>query len=66
MEGIKQKFAECKAEGRSAFVAYVTAGYPAKDETPDIMLAMEDGGAGSSAFSLFIFQSAFFTSSPSL
>ncbi|KMU85728.1 tryptophan synthase [Coccidioides immitis H538.4] len=45
MEGIKQTFAQCKREGRSALVAYVTAGYPRPDETVDIILGMEEGGA---------------------
>lgn len=46
MEAIKQTFAQCKKEGRSALVTYVTAGYPTPEETPDIMLGMEAGGAG--------------------
>jgi tryptophan synthase len=46
MEGLKFTFAQCKKEGRSALVTYVTAGYPTAEETPDIMLAMEAGGAG--------------------
>jgi tryptophan synthase alpha subunit len=31
---------------QSALVTYVTAGYPTAQETPDIMLGMEAGGAG--------------------
>lgn len=31
---------------QSALITYVTAGYPTPEETPDIMLAMEAGGAG--------------------
>lgn len=46
MEAIKATFAQCKKEGRSALVTYVTAGYPTAEETPDILLAMEAGGAG--------------------
>lgn len=46
MEGIKQKFAQCKREGRTALVTYVTAGYPTSEETADILLGMEAGGAG--------------------
>lgn len=46
MEKIKQTFAKCKQEKRSALVAYITAGYPLAEETPDIMLGMEEGGAG--------------------
>ncbi|CAA9960289.1 hypothetical protein HRS9122_00883 [Pyrenophora teres f. teres] len=45
MDGIKKTFAQCKKEGRSALVTYVTAGFPTKEETPDIMMAMEAGGA---------------------
>lgn len=46
MEGIKQAFAQCKKEKRSALVTYVTAGYPTAEETVRIMLGMEAGGAG--------------------
>ncbi|PBP22034.1 putative tryptophan synthase [Diplocarpon rosae] len=46
MEGLKSRFAQCKKEGRSAFVTYVTAGYPTPNETVDIMLGMEAGGSG--------------------
>ncbi|EEH23091.2 tryptophan synthase [Paracoccidioides brasiliensis Pb03] len=45
MEKIKETFARCKQEKRCALVAYVTAGYPEKDDTPEIALAMEAGGA---------------------
>ncbi|KAF2093257.1 tryptophan synthase-like protein [Rhizodiscina lignyota] len=45
MERIKQTFAQCKKDQRSALVTYVTAGYPTPEETPDIMLGMEAGGA---------------------
>ena len=46
MEHIKEIFAQCKREKRSALVTYVTAGYPTADETVDILLGMEAGGAG--------------------
>jgi tryptophan synthase len=46
MEAIKATFAQCKKEKRSALVTYFTCGYPTKDETPDIMLGLEAGGAG--------------------
>ena len=46
MEHIKKTFAQCKKEKRSALVTYVTAGYPTADETVDILLALEAGGAG--------------------
>ncbi|RMZ74422.1 PHO87 [Pyrenophora seminiperda CCB06] len=49
MDGIKKTFAQCKKEGRSALVTYVTAGFPTIQETPDIMMAMEAGGAGAIA-----------------
>ena len=45
MEHIKQTFARCKAQNRPALVTYVTAGYRTKDETPEVMLGMEAGGA---------------------
>lgn len=45
MEAIKRTFAQCKQEQRSALVTYVTAGYPTPEETPDILLGMETGGA---------------------
>ncbi|KAI1934277.1 anthranilate synthase / indole-3-glycerol phosphate synthase [Ophidiomyces ophidiicola] len=45
MDGIKQTFAQCKKENRSALVAYVTAGYPHPEESVDIMLGLEEGGA---------------------
>ena len=48
MEELKATFAQCKKEARSALVTYVTAGYPTAEETPDIMLGMEAGGAGTS------------------
>lgn len=31
---------------QAALVTYVTAGFPTADESPDVMLAMEAGGAG--------------------
>ncbi|KAG4442175.1 anthranilate synthase / indole-3-glycerol phosphate synthase [Cadophora sp. M221] len=45
MEGLKNKFAECKEEGRPALVTYVTAGYPTPEETVNVMLGMEAGGS---------------------
>lgn len=45
MDHIKRTFARAKAEGRPALVTYVTAGFPTPQETPDILLAMEAGGA---------------------
>ncbi|OQE12931.1 hypothetical protein PENFLA_c059G05334 [Penicillium flavigenum] len=45
MEAIKDAFANCKAQNRAALITYVTAGFPTISETPDIMLAMQAGGA---------------------
>ena len=46
MDHIKRTFTQCASEKRPAFVAYVTAGYPTADETIDILLGLEAGGAG--------------------
>ena len=46
MEGIKRTFAQCKKEKRPALVTYMTAGYPTAEETVDVLLGMEAGGAG--------------------
>ena len=61
MEAIQATFAKCKQQKRSALVTYVTAGYPTVEETVDILLGLENGGAGesfsnpsASVFSLFI------------
>ncbi|KAK0740044.1 tryptophan synthase beta subunit-like PLP-dependent enzyme [Schizothecium vesticola] len=45
MEGLKQTFQRCKAQNRSALVTYVTAGFPKPEDTPEVLLAMERGGA---------------------
>ncbi|KAG5993397.1 anthranilate synthase / indole-3-glycerol phosphate synthase [Claviceps lovelessii] len=45
MDRIKQTFQRCQAQKRAALVTYVTAGFPAPQDTPDILLAMEKGGA---------------------
>ncbi|KAF8847048.1 tryptophan synthase-like protein [Acephala macrosclerotiorum] len=45
MEGLKNTFAQCKKENRPALVTYFTAGYPTPEETVDVMLGMEAGGA---------------------
>ena len=45
MEHIKSTFARCKKEGRAAFVTYVTAGYPRVEDTTEILLGLEAGGA---------------------
>ncbi|KAI8958281.1 tryptophan synthetase [Daldinia sp. FL1419] len=45
MEALKQTFRRCKAEKRAALVTYVTAGYPKPEDTPDILVGMQKGGA---------------------
>jgi tryptophan synthase alpha chain len=42
---IERRFAECKSAGRPALVAYLTAGDPAPERTPELVLALERGGA---------------------
>lgn len=46
MEAIKETFARAKQEKRAALVSYITAGYPTVEETVDILLGLENGGAG--------------------
>lgn len=42
---LRERFQQGKAAGRPLFIAYVTAGYPAPEETVPILLEMEAGGA---------------------
>lgn len=42
---IARRFAECKSAGRPALVAYLTAGDPAPERTPELVMALERGGA---------------------
>ncbi|MBE7541118.1 MAG: tryptophan synthase subunit alpha [Bryobacteraceae bacterium] len=42
---IKRRFAQRKFEGRPALVAYLTAGDPSPEATPELALALERGGA---------------------
>mmetsp|Transcript_37586 Transcript_37586/g.76504 ORF Transcript_37586/g.76504 Transcript_37586/m.76504 type:complete len:701 (-) Transcript_37586:133-2235(-) len=42
---IEEAFAAAKSANRAAFVTFVTAGYPTAQDTPDILLAMQEGGA---------------------
>jgi len=42
---LKDTFAEAKAEGRTLFMPYVTAGYPEQTDTVPLLLALEAGGA---------------------
>ncbi|KAF9007422.1 bifunctional tryptophan synthase TRP1 [Cyathus striatus] len=45
MEALRSVFEARKAENRPALVTFVTAGYPAKNDTVPILLAMQAGGA---------------------
>jgi tryptophan synthase alpha chain len=45
MSRISTCFAQLKSEGRKALVPYVTAGFPYRDITPDLMHAMVGAGA---------------------
>ncbi|EGN95552.1 hypothetical protein SERLA73DRAFT_76653 [Serpula lacrymans var. lacrymans S7.3] len=45
MDAIKAVFEAKKAEGSPALVTFVTAGYPKKNDTVPILLAMQEGGA---------------------
>ncbi|HEX4164657.1 MAG TPA: tryptophan synthase subunit alpha [Bryobacteraceae bacterium] len=38
-------FQSCRAQGRAAFVAYITAGDPSLEQTPELVQALERGGA---------------------
>lgn len=38
-------FATCRAENRKAFIAYLTAGDPSREQTASLVLALERGGA---------------------
>ena len=42
---LAERFAACKAEKRTAFVAFVTAGYPTLDATVPALLELEKNGA---------------------
>jgi tryptophan synthase alpha chain len=42
---IDRKFRELKARGQKAFVAYITAGDPSPERTPELVLALERAGA---------------------
>ena len=45
MTRIEKRFAQLKAEGRKAFIPYVTAGDPDLETTGDIVRALADSGA---------------------
>eukprot|EP00971_Amphidinium_carterae_P230020 4565419-Amphidinium_carterae.1 len=38
------RFADCRSAGRTAFVGYITAGYPTKADTVPAMFEMEKNG----------------------
>src|SRR2546430_14038692 len=42
---ISSLFSSCKAEGRKAFIAYITGGDPTPTQTASLVLALERGGA---------------------
>jgi len=42
---IEEAFAMAKGSGQAAFIGFVTAGYPSKEDTPSILIAMQEGGA---------------------
>ena len=42
---LRQVFATCKAEGRPAFIAYLTVGFPSMDGFVDSILTLQTGGA---------------------
>mmetsp|Transcript_16412 Transcript_16412/g.33722 ORF Transcript_16412/g.33722 Transcript_16412/m.33722 type:complete len:728 (-) Transcript_16412:86-2269(-) len=42
---LEEAFETAKSKGEAAFVAFITAGYPTKEDTPSILLAMQEGGA---------------------
>ncbi|KAF9077116.1 bifunctional tryptophan synthase TRP1 [Rhodocollybia butyracea] len=45
MQAIKDVFEKKKAEGVPALVTFMTAGYPQRDDTVPLLLAMQSGGA---------------------
>lgn len=42
---LEESFAAAKESGKAAFISFVTAGYPSPEDTPSILLAMQEGGA---------------------
>ncbi|KAL7529922.1 hypothetical protein ACHAXR_003226 [Thalassiosira sp. AJA248-18] len=42
---IEHAFASAKERGEAAFVTFLTAGFPVKEDTPALLLAMQEGGA---------------------
>ena len=44
MSGVSDVFAACRAEGRSALIGYLPAGYPTVDDSVELLGAMVEGG----------------------
>jgi tryptophan synthase len=44
MEALSKAFSAAAAANRAAFVGFVTAGYPSRDQTVETLLAMQEGG----------------------
>mmetsp|Transcript_10602 Transcript_10602/g.10156 ORF Transcript_10602/g.10156 Transcript_10602/m.10156 type:complete len:696 (-) Transcript_10602:61-2148(-) len=42
---IEDAFASVKAKGEAAFIPFFTAGYPRAEDTPSILLGLQEGGA---------------------
>merc|ERR1719343_749669 len=42
---IENAFESAKKRGEAVFVPFVTAGYPRAEDTPAVLLAMQEGGA---------------------
>jgi len=42
---IEEAFASAKSKGEAAFVSFLTAGYPNSDDTPDMLMALQEGGS---------------------
>mmetsp|Transcript_26217 Transcript_26217/g.30451 ORF Transcript_26217/g.30451 Transcript_26217/m.30451 type:complete len:697 (-) Transcript_26217:155-2245(-) len=42
---IEEAFATAKENGKAAFVSFITAGYPSPEDTPAILMAMQEGGS---------------------
>ena len=42
---VSEKFQQCRAEGRSAFITFITAGYKQRGDTVPLMMSLQEGGA---------------------